>query len=71
MRGNGGGARRGGSAPRAEEGGTGAWHDTGEALKATAALWGARDGRRGTGGPDRAEKAAGLNWDAGPKGFLG
>jgi hypothetical protein len=30
-----------------------------------AALWGAGDGRRGTGGSDQAEKAAGPNWDSG------
>jgi hypothetical protein len=36
----------------------------------TAALSGAGGGRRGSGRPDRAEKAAGPYWDAGPKGFI-
>jgi hypothetical protein len=35
-----------------------------------AALLGAGGGRQGTGGPDQAEKAAGSNWDAGPKVFF-
>jgi hypothetical protein len=60
----------GGSAPRTEEGGAGAWHDGGEAVKVAAVLWGAGDGRWGIGGSHRAKKAAGLNWDAGPKGFF-
>jgi uncharacterized membrane protein YebE (DUF533 family) len=48
----------GSSTPLAEEGGTGACHDDGEAGKAAAALLGARGGRQSTGRPDRAEKVA-------------
>jgi hypothetical protein len=36
-----------------------------------AVLLGAGGGRQGTGRLDRAKKAAGPNWDAGPKGFFG
>jgi hypothetical protein len=34
----------GGSAPHAEEGGAGAWHGDGEAVKVVAAVLGARGG---------------------------
>jgi hypothetical protein len=40
-------------------------------VKEAAMLLGARGGRRGTGGPDWAEKVAGPNWDAEPTGFFG
>jgi hypothetical protein len=57
-------------APHAEDGGTGAWHGGGEAVKAVAALLGARCGRRCTGGPDRAERPSGVGWFQG-KGSVG